>query len=118
MSQRTFYAFCGDAVPPRACARNDAEIEAVVRESAGSTYHPSGTCRMREHPMSVVDSQCRGHGMKGLRVDDSAIMPSIVSEKFNAPPTMMMGEKRIRHDPRPDPASATNCIQPVDLTTF
>ena len=92
VSQRAFDPFRGDAVAPWAAARDDAEIDAVIRESAESTYHPCGTCRMGDDPMSVVDPQCRVHGLEGLRVVDSSIMPSIVSGNLNAP-TMMIGEK-------------------------
>ena len=91
VSQRAFDPFRGDAVPPWAAARDDAEIDAVIRKSADSAYHPCGTCRMGDDPMSVVDPQCRVHGMEGLRVVDSSIMPSIVSGNLNAP-TMMIGE--------------------------
>ena len=92
VSQRAFDPFRGDAVPPWAAARDDVEIDAVIRESAESAYHPCGTCRMGDDPMSVVDPQCRVHGMEGLRVVDSSIMPSIVSGNLNAP-TMMIGDK-------------------------
>ena len=92
VSQRAFDPFRGDAVRPWAAARDDAEIDAVIRESAESAYHPCGTCRMGDDPLSVVDPQCRVHGMEGLRVVDSSIMPSIVSGNLNAP-TMMIGEK-------------------------
>ena len=92
VSQRAFDPFRGDAVAPWAAARDDAEIDAVIRESAESAYHPCGTCRMGDDPMSVVDPQCRVHGLEGLRVVDSSIMPSIVSGNLNAP-TMMVGEK-------------------------
>ena len=92
VSQRAFDSFRGDAVRPWAAARDDAEIDAVIRESAESAYHPCGTCRMGDDPLSVVDPQCRVHGMEGLRVVDSSIMPSIVSGNLNAP-TMMIGEK-------------------------
>ena len=92
VSQRAFDPFRGDAVPPWAAARDDAEIDTVIRESAESAYHPCGTCRMGDDPTSVVDPQCRVHGLEGLRVVDSSIMPSIVSGNLNAP-TMMMGEK-------------------------
>ena len=92
MSQRAFDPFRGDAVALWATVREGAEIDAVFRESAESAYHPCGTCRMGDDPMSVVDPQCRVHGMEGLRVVDSSIMPSIVSGNLNAP-TMMVGEK-------------------------
>ena len=92
VSQRAFDPFRGDAVRPWAAARDDAEIDAVIRKSAESAYHPCGTCRMGDDPMSVVDPQCRVHGLEGLRVVDSSIMPSIVSGNLNAP-TMMIGEK-------------------------
>ena len=92
VSQRAFDPFRRDAVRPWAAARADAEIDAVIRESAESAYHPCGTCRMGDDPMSVVDPQCRVHGMEGLRVVDSSIIPSIVSGNLNAP-TMMVGEK-------------------------
>ena len=46
LSQRAFDTFRGDAVRPWAAARDDAEIDAVNRESAKSAYHPCGTCRM------------------------------------------------------------------------
>ena len=92
VSQRAFDPFRGDAVAPWAAARDDAAIDAVIRESAESAYHPCGTCRMGDDPTSVVDPQCRVHGLEGLRVVDSSIMPSIVSGNLNAP-TMMIGEK-------------------------
>ena len=92
VSQHAFDPFRGDAVRPWAAARDDAEIDAVIRESAESAFHPCGTCRMGDDPMSVVDPQCRVHGMEGLRVVDSSIIPSIVSGNLNAP-TMMVGEK-------------------------
>ena len=91
MSQRAFDPFRRDAVPPWAGARDDAEIDAVIRESSESAYHPCGTCRMGDDPKSVVDPQCLVHGMEGLRVVDSSIMPSIVSGNLNTP-SMMIGE--------------------------
>lgn len=92
VSQRAFDPFRDDAVAPWAATRDDAEIDAMIRESAESAYHPCGTCRMGDDPMSVVDPQCRVHAVEGLRVVDSSIMPSIVSGNLNAP-TMMIGEK-------------------------
>jgi choline dehydrogenase len=49
-----------------------------------SYFHPVGTCRMGTGPMSVVDPALRVHGVNGLRIADSSIMPSIVAGNTNA----------------------------------
>ncbi|HBD32592.1 MAG TPA: glucose-methanol-choline oxidoreductase, partial [Cupriavidus sp.] len=51
-----------------------------------------GTCKMGNDPMSVVDSQLRVHGVAGLRVVDSSIMPTMCSSNTNAA-SIMIGEK-------------------------
>jgi choline dehydrogenase len=41
---------------------------------------------------SVVDERLRVHGVRGLRVADASVMPTIASSNTNAP-SIMIGEK-------------------------
>jgi choline dehydrogenase len=57
---------------------NRAGLPAWIREHAGTTYHPSSTCRMgpSHDGMAVVDHDGRVHGVAGLRVVDASILPT------------------------------------------
>jgi choline dehydrogenase len=63
-----------------------------ARNTATTIYHPTGTCKMGEDKMAVVDERLRVHGITGLRVADTSIMPTITSGNTNAP-AMMIGDK-------------------------
>ncbi len=91
-AQPAFDPYRGDELAPGEAVQSDDEIDAFVRETVQSAYHPSGTCKMGADPMAVVDPQARVHGMEGLRVVDSSIMPAITTGNLNAP-TIMIAEK-------------------------
>lgn len=79
----------GDALP---AANSESELRQYVRTHASTIWHPVGTCKMGRDRMAVVDPQLRVHGVRGLRVVDASIMPSIVSANPNAA-IIMIGEK-------------------------
>ena len=72
--------------------RSDDDWADVIRAHVGTNYHPVGTCRMGPGGDAVVDPRLRVHGLEGLRVVDSSIMPTIVGGNTMAP-SIMIGEK-------------------------
>lgn len=58
----------------------------------GFHWHACGTTRMGEDRMAVVDSNLRVHGIRGLRIIDAGIMPTIPSGN-TAFPTLMVAER-------------------------
>ncbi|WP_066969811.1 GMC family oxidoreductase [Rhizorhabdus dicambivorans] len=74
--------------------RSDEEWLDFVRQTGGTGFHLIGACRMgpRSDPLAVVDERLRVHGLEGLYVADSSIMPEMVSANTVAA-TMMIGEK-------------------------
>ncbi|HMB77213.1 MAG TPA: choline dehydrogenase [Kiloniellaceae bacterium] len=73
-------------------ASSDEELLEAARNISQTIYHPTSTCKMGQDAMAVVDDRLRVHGIKGLRVADASIMPTIVSGNTNAP-AIMIGEK-------------------------
>ncbi len=72
--------------------RSDAELFDYACANAKTDHHPVGTCRMGLDRDAVVGLDLKVHGMEGLRVCDSSVMPRVPSCNTNAP-TIMVGEK-------------------------
>ena len=95
-AQPAFDPYRGGEILPGSQVQSNSEMDDFVAHHAETAYHPCGTCKMGTDPMAVVDPDNRVHGMDGLRVIDSSIMPFITNGNLNAP-TIMIGEKGADH---------------------
>ena len=91
-AQAPFDRWRGAELTPGPDVIGRAALEAFVRRTADTVFHPVGTCRMGVDPHAVVDAALRVRGVDGLRVADASVFPTIPSTN-TAAPTMMVGEK-------------------------
>ena len=92
MNAPSMRALVTDEVMPGSHRQTDEELLEHVRETSGTTYHPTSSCMMGPQDMAVVDSALRVKGVGGLRVIDASIMPTVVSGNTNAT-AIMIAEK-------------------------
>lgn len=93
LSQPAFHPFEGGEVSPGSNVTSDEEILNWVARDAETALHPSCTCRMGTDESAVVDPvDFSVRGLKGLRVVDASVMPSITNANLFAP-VMMIGER-------------------------
>ena len=89
-------------VKPGPETADDAALLEFARDNGATIFHPTGTCRMGNDALAVVDTRLRVNGTTGLRVIDCSVMPTLVSGNTNAP-AVMLAEKAvdmIREDAR------------------
>ena len=89
--QDSMKKYLGDQLRP-GYETNEKELDAIIRETADTAYHPSCTNKMGVDNLSVVDQETKVHGLDNIRVIDSSIMPDILSGNLNAG-TIMIAEK-------------------------
>jgi len=74
--------------------QSDEDLARLAGDIATTIFHPVGTTRMgrADDAMAVVDPQLRVRGIRGLRVADAGVMPTITSGNTNSP-TLMIAER-------------------------
>jgi choline dehydrogenase len=92
MHQPALSRLSGGEIWPDPDVRSDADIDAFIRATGGTVYHPVGTCRMGSDDAAVVDETLKVRDTEGLRVVDASIMPTLVGGNTHAP-TVMIAEK-------------------------
>jgi choline dehydrogenase len=81
-------------LPGPAVGDDDASLAKAAGDIGTTIFHPVGTAKMgaASDPLAVVDERLRFHGLRGLRVVDASVMPTITSGNTNTP-TAMIAEK-------------------------
>ena len=94
IAQPAFSAFKPDEYKPGSQYQSDEDLIAQAGDIGTTIFHPVGTCKMgrADDAMAVVDSHLRVFGVRGLRVVDASVMPTITSGNTNSP-SLMIAEK-------------------------
>ncbi|MBY0558784.1 GMC family oxidoreductase N-terminal domain-containing protein [Hyphomicrobium sp.] len=96
-SQPALTRFAPEEVKPGKAFDTDEALAKIAGDIGTTIFHPVGTAKMgrSDDPLAVVDSHLRVRGVKGLRVVDASVMPTIISGNTNSP-TLMIAEKAAR----------------------
>jgi choline dehydrogenase len=79
-------------ITPGDGVRTRDQIKNWIRSTVQHTYHPSCTARIGSPTDGVVDPKLRVHGVDGLRIADTSVMPTIIRGNTHAP-AVMIGER-------------------------
>ena len=78
-------------VVPGTKATTRLDVIDLARTASGSFGHAVGTAKIGVDAEAVVDNELRVHGVRGLRVADASVMPSIISGPGTHAPSIMIG---------------------------
>jgi choline dehydrogenase len=91
-AQPAFAPFIVAERRPGAEVTDEKDLLEYARSTGQTSWHPIGTCKMGSDSSAVVDDRLRVHGIRGLRVADCAIMPTMATSNTNAA-ALVIGEK-------------------------
>jgi choline dehydrogenase len=94
VAQPALAKYSPQEVKPGVEFQSDDELAKLAGDIGTTIFHPVGTAKMgpESDPLAVVDARLRVHGVRGLRVVDASIMPTITSGNTNSP-TLMIAER-------------------------
>ena len=82
----------GPEMHPGVGVTDDEAIDAYIRRTGETIYHPVGTVAMGAQETAPLDAELKVRGVEGLRVVDASVMPTLIGGNTNAP-TIMIAEK-------------------------
>ncbi len=84
----------GPLTPTAEDVFSDDALDDWLNKNVTTSQHLAGTCKMgpASDTSSVVDQYCRVHGLAGLRVADTSVMPDVVRANTNTT-AMAIGER-------------------------
>jgi choline dehydrogenase-like flavoprotein len=91
-SQPAFAKYQPEEFRPGPSFETEQDLRRAASDIGTTIFHPAGTCRMGMDAEAVVDARLRFRTLRGLRIADASIMPTIVSGNTNSP-TIMIAEK-------------------------
>src|SRR5690554_3005574 len=92
LNQPALELFNGGEECPGNDVQSDEQIRDWIKQNVETVYHTVGSCKMGVDAMAVVNPDLEVHGLSGLRVIDSSVMPTITGSNIHAP-TVMIAEK-------------------------
>jgi len=103
MAQPALVPYCPEEVlPGPAVGDDDSALVSAAGDIGTTIFHPVGTAKMgaADDPLAVLDERLRLRGVRGLRVIDASVMPTITSGNTNTPTAMIayMGTRYLLAD--------------------
>jgi choline dehydrogenase len=89
-NQAAFNSVREAEIIPGVKATSKKDLIDLARTASASFGHAIGTAKIGSGPDAVVDSQLHVHGVRGLRVADASVIPSMISAPTN-PAAYMIG---------------------------